>query len=237
MTKSIDVYIEPFRVTITTCARQQVNRVRKQTANVKRSNDLLCSVISSNVSLKSIVSFLILLFPSLAIIPEGMLHPRPPRPPRKNSEFEPNFLPFLFPFSRVQRPDLSNRSGDLLRPSRYHVRSERIRRVLDGSLAAGARAGEEGEGERSQYGSYGDRYALFSQDHDTRPTSFSPRLSNCLCTRAVFYLARRLPANETPADLRIGVRPFLCPAPVALCRAGPQTRRSKRAYLNGGNVE
>lgn len=148
MTKSIDVYIEPFRVTITTCARQQVNRVRKQTANVKRSNDLLCSVISSNVSLKSIVSFLILLFPSLAIIPEGILHPRPPRPPRKNSEFEPNFLPFLFPFSRVQRPDLSNRSGDLLRPSRYHVRSERIRRVLDGSLAAGARAGGEGEGER-----------------------------------------------------------------------------------------
>lgn len=129
---------------------------------------------------------------------------------------------------------------------------ERIRRiVLDGSLVAGAhtrrgRRGVESGGGESIRVVDGDRYALFSQDHDTlppppgQPRSLPDSLSNCLCTRAVFYLARRLPANETPADLRNRSPTVFVPraGSSSVSRAGPQTPgRSKRAYLNGGNVE
>lgn len=129
---------------------------------------------------------------------------------------------------------------------------ERIRRiVLDGSLVAGAhtrrgRRGVESGGGESIRVVDGDRYALFSQDHDTlppppgQPRSLPDSLSNCLCTRAVFYLACRLPANETPADLRNRSPTVFVPraGSSSVPRAGPQTPgRSKRAYLNGGNVE
>lgn len=106
---------------------------------------------------------------------------------------------------------------------------ERIRRiVLDGSLVAGAhtrrgRRGVESGGGESIRVVDGDRYALFSQDHDTLlpPPAANLVLSQTLCqtvyARELFFTlhAGYLPMKRLPT-FGIGVRPFLCPAPVAL---------------------
>lgn len=128
---------------------------------------------------------------------------------------------------------------------------ERIRRiVLDGSLVAGAhtrrgkRGVESGGGESIRSSMVIDtlcfRRTTIPSSPPGQPRSLPDSLSNCLCTRAVFYLARRLPANETPADLRNRSPTVFVPraGSSSVPRAGPQTPgRSKRAYLNGGNVE
>lgn len=181
-------------------------------------------------SFESII-FLPLVFPSFKIIPVGKYSTLVPR---KN--FEPKFF-----LSFVSSPSFldSLESKDpfppeetviyLGRPMIPRAIHERIRRiVLDGSLVAGAhtrrgkRGVESGGGESIRVVD-GDRYALFSQDHDTLlpPPAANLVLSQTLCqtvyARELFFTlhAGYLPMKRLPT-FGIGVRPFLCPAPVAL---------------------